>query len=56
MADRVKAVAERVTSSRGFELADVEIGRIAVALMREHELITRATELLERIGNVKAVP
>lgn len=27
MADRVKAVAERVTSSRGFELADVEIKR-----------------------------
>jgi len=41
---------------KDWKLADVEIARIAGALMREHELITRATELLERIGNVKAVP
>ena len=41
---------------KDWKLADVEIARISGALMREHELIMRATELLERIGNVKAVP
>jgi N-acetylated-alpha-linked acidic dipeptidase len=39
---------------KDWKLADVEIARVAGALMREHDLIVRATELLERI--VKPVP
>jgi N-acetylated-alpha-linked acidic dipeptidase len=41
---------------RDWKLADIEIARAAGALMREHALILQASELLERIGAVKAVP
>jgi N-acetylated-alpha-linked acidic dipeptidase len=41
---------------RDWKLADVEIGRAADALMREHALILQASELLERIGAVRPVP
>jgi N-acetylated-alpha-linked acidic dipeptidase len=41
---------------RDWKLADVEIGRAADALMREHALILQASELLERIGVVRPVP
>jgi N-acetylated-alpha-linked acidic dipeptidase len=41
---------------RDWKLADVEIARVAAALMREHEIILQASALLERIGTVKAVP
>jgi N-acetylated-alpha-linked acidic dipeptidase len=41
---------------KDWKLADVEIGRASAALMRESELVTRAAEILERIGNVKPVP
>jgi len=41
---------------RDWTLADVEIGRVAGALMREHELVLQAAALLERIGAVKPVP
>jgi N-acetylated-alpha-linked acidic dipeptidase len=41
---------------RDWKLADVEIGRVAAALMREHDLIQQASELLERIGAVRPVP
>ena len=41
---------------KDWKLADVEIARVAGALMREHDLIMRATELLERIGSVRPVP
>jgi N-acetylated-alpha-linked acidic dipeptidase len=41
---------------KDWKLADAEIGRVAGALMREHDLILQASELLERIGNVKPVP
>ena len=41
---------------KDWKLADVEIVRVAGALMREHDLILQASELLERIGAVKPVP
>lgn len=41
---------------KDWKQADVEIGRVSAALIRESELVTRAAEMLERIGNVKPVP
>jgi N-acetylated-alpha-linked acidic dipeptidase len=41
---------------KDWKQADVEIGRVSGALLRESELVTRAAEMLERIGNVKPVP
>jgi hypothetical protein len=39
-----------------WKLADAEILRIAAALMREAELVTRAAELLERRPDARPVP
>ena len=51
----VPGVREAIEQS-DWKLADVEIGRAADALMREHALILQASELLERIGTVRPVP
>jgi N-acetylated-alpha-linked acidic dipeptidase len=39
-----------------WKLADVQIALLAGALMRESDLVQRASELLERIGSTRAVP
>ena len=41
---------------RDWNLADVEIARIAGALGRETDLILRAAALMARMANVKAMP
>ena len=41
---------------KDWKQADVEIARVSGALLRESELVAKAAEMLERIGNVKPVP
>jgi N-acetylated-alpha-linked acidic dipeptidase len=41
---------------KDWKQADVEITRVAGALIRESELVAKAAEILERIGNVRPVP
>ena len=41
---------------RDWKLADGEIARLAGALMRESDLVTRAAELLEKLGSARPVP
>jgi hypothetical protein len=41
---------------RDWKLAETEIVRVADALMREHEIIQQASELLERAGTARPVP
>lgn len=48
--------AREAIEQKDWKLADVEIARIGAALLREADLVTRASVVLERIGNVKAVP
>ncbi len=41
---------------KDWKQADTEITRAAAALMRESDLVSRAAQILERIGNVRPVP